>query len=163
DPLLVLQTAVLVRNEENNQVEKFRLVRPLGASALNPHVAVFEDLQAGVIGTYSFATYQITSVSLLEADPLIRAEHYLDGLEARCQGGDGLVMGYNGIRAISLDGAVRQVTWSVGPAGAETTASRNTEHNVWIEPFPVRRRAEFLEAVPRPPQRILDMTDDGAA
>src|SRR5262249_19588328 len=102
--------------------------------------------------------WRLTGVSLLEADPLLRARYYLDGLAAQFQVRDAQTVQYNGIRAIELDGAVYQVSWEVGPGGAETTAGRNTEHDIWVEPYPRRRRVEMLAAAelwvqPRP-QRV---------
>jgi hypothetical protein len=169
DPRLALNTAVLVRNADTNQIERFRLIRPVGNSgtAHNPHVAVYEDVQLGVIGSYTpertppdrlpgftgSGNWTLAGVDILEADPLLRAEHYLAGLAVQYQVRDAQTTGYNGLRAFDPDGAIQQITWSVGPGGAETVASRNTEHNVFVPPYPVRRRAEFLGTIPLPPQR----------
>lgn len=45
---------------------------------------------------------------------------------------------------MSLDGANMQVTWEVSGDGCHTTASRNSEHNIYVPQYPARRRAELL-------------------
>ena len=50
-----------------------------------------------------------------------------------------------GLEAIELDGAIRQISWSVGPGGTETRASRNVEHNVFVPDFKKKRAREEAE------------------
>jgi hypothetical protein len=50
---------------------------------------------------------------------------------------------YSGLRKIDLDGAIQQVTFSVGTSGgATTTASRNTEQFHYVLPYKERRLRE---------------------
>jgi hypothetical protein len=49
---------------------------------------------------------------------------------------------YAGLVPIALDGAIQQVTWSVGPGGATTRATRNCEHSLTAPPYPLRRLLE---------------------
>lgn len=49
---------------------------------------------------------------------------------------------YAGWLDISPDGAIQQVTWEVGPQGATTRASRNTESNPFVPTFQQNRRKE---------------------
>lgn len=158
-PTLQLQTAVNVRNPFTNAFEAYTEVRPLPLqnAATNPKVNVYLDIQLNITSTYSQPLQldaqgdqlplQVKSVSILEADPIIRANYYLNGMAAQYNLSAGLTRTYNGIRGINLDGAISQVTWCVGSRGAETTASRNTEHNVVVPTYPTRRRAESLPAV----------------
>jgi hypothetical protein len=63
------------------------------------------------------------------------ANFYLDAYQAEVQvitPGDAT---YAGLLPIPLDGAIRQVTWSTGPGGATTRASRNTEWNLAIPSY----------------------------
>lgn len=66
---------------------------------------------------------------------------------------------YAGIVNIAPDGAVQQVTWSVGGGPATTQASRNSEHSQYVPDFPERRRREVTNDFwgrqlfpPRPPE-----------
>lgn len=51
---------------------------------------------------------------------------------------------YAGLLFVSLDGAIRQITWNVGSDGATTQVSRNTESNPLVPHFRERR---FLEVM----------------
>lgn len=54
---------------------------------------------------------------------------------------------YAGIKQVTPDGAIQQVSWTVGAAGATTRASRNTEHDVLVPAYKVRRNQEKLRKV----------------
>lgn len=153
---LQLQTGCLVRDPVTNQIDQFVQVQDLGgASATNPRIYQHPDIQLNVTATFQtdplYINYGMpTGFSILELDPLARAQNYLaaHALEYLISGGQ--VLAYNGIIPIDLDGAIQQVSWSVGDGGAETTASRNTEHDAWIPQQPERRRAEFLAPALQP-------------
>jgi hypothetical protein len=152
EPELTLQTAVLVRNLDTNQLERFVKVAPLGGTAMtNPKMQVCPDVQLEITSTYDPNENTIQSVSVLDRDPLVRADYYLRGLASQYNLSKGATVEYNGIVPVGLDGAIQQVTWSVGPQGATTQASRNTEHSLWVPPYPDRRRAEYLPAAGGPP------------
>jgi hypothetical protein len=51
---------------------------------------------------------------------------------------------YAGLLPIELDGAVLQVTWSVGPQGTTTRAGRSTEYDLRIPSYNERRFFELL-------------------
>lgn len=144
EPTLVLETGVMVRNAETNALEVFSLSQNLGLNRGTQFAVVRRpDVQANVIGRYD-ANNNITRVDLLEADPLVRANYYLQGEKLKYQLRGALTVGYNGLQPIVLDGGIMQVTYSVGEGGAETVASRNMEHATWLPPFPERRRREML-------------------
>lgn len=95
----------------------------------------------------AFAIYNsiITGQDILEADPIFRANYYLDMMMRKYQIAQAQTVEYNGIVAISCDGAISQVTWSIGDGKkASTIASRNCEHSTYLPPYPARRRAENL-------------------
>lgn len=52
---------------------------------------------------------------------------------------------YPEIRNISPDGRIQQVTWSVGPNGATTKASENSEHKLTTPSYAERRRTAIAE------------------
>lgn len=157
-PDLVLQTGVFVRNAESNEIERM-LVKRLNANAkglTNLIVRNYDDVQLNVIGHYN-AQQNIVNVTNLEQDPFIRAEHYLDGMQAQYFATTAEIVEYNGFEAINLDGAIQQVTWEFGEQGCRTIASRNTEHQVYVPPYPARRRAEFLR--PAMEQNLMNAAD----
>lgn len=87
---------------------------------------------------------RLVRTELLDADALVRAGYYLDGMAAQYFPVVGETREYNGIVPIDLDGAVSQISWHVGDSGAYTEISRNTEHSVVVPPYPARRLREFL-------------------
>lgn len=105
-----------------------------------------EGVQLNLIGLYN-ADGSVAGARALEADAHNRASYYLAGLMAQYITGAALTRTYNGIQAIDCDGAIAQVSYSIGPGGAMTTASQNTEHSLYVPPYPARRRAEFLQPV----------------
>jgi hypothetical protein len=163
EPFLVLETAVLVRDAETNALTCYTQVVPLAgrASLTNPQMRLCPDVQLNVTSTYSVqlrnpdrfinegvGKHTVTGTRILEDDPIRRADYYLKGLARQYQLSQAQTIEYNGIKRIDLDGAISQVTWSVGSGGASTTASRGTEHDHWVPSYPARRRAEFLPAIP---------------
>jgi hypothetical protein len=104
-------------------------------------------VQLEVTSSYDKAN-NLLKYGLLEADAILRADYYISGMLQPYLVSAAQTLEYNGIAAISLDGAISQVTWNVGPQGASTTASRNTEHDVNIPPYPARRRREYLLPAP---------------
>lgn len=160
-PDLVLECAVQVRDPDTNQFDAYTRVEALPGqnSKTNPKVGYYPDVQLNVTCVYhtnasydaygnpTKVWYTFGNVQPLEADAILRANYYLNGLAAQYHLSGGQTIEYNGIRAINLDGAIQQVTWIVDGSGARTTASRNSEHNIYVPPYPARRRVEYLAAV----------------
>jgi hypothetical protein len=146
-PFLRLQCACNVRNPLTNAVERFTQIVPLPGQLTftNPKIERHEDVQLNVTSIYNGTT--LTFVSILEADPFARAAYYLAGLAAQYELPDAQVIEYNGIHNIQLDGAIAQITWSIGSGGASSTVSRNTEHHLFVPSYPDRRRAEGIPAL----------------
>lgn len=111
----------------------------------NHAVKMCDDIQEEFFGVYSAALVLLKS-QRVDQDALARANHYLDTMTVQYLYERGLTREYNGIKFIDCDGGIQQVTWEVGPNGASTVASQNTEHSVYIPPYPARRRKEFLAA-----------------
>ena len=71
------------------------------------------------------------------------AKHYLDAVENELKRIDQAASAqYAGIVDISPDGAIQQVSWEIGPRGALTRASRNTEDVPFVPSYAERRRIE---------------------
>ena len=118
-PFLALQTAVAVRDADTNQIVRFQQIVPLpGQNAVTlPRMELHEDIQVNVTTLYG-PTNNLLAVTILETDPYARASFYLAGLAAQYRFADAQTVEYNGIRVIDLDGAIQQVSWSVGAGGA---------------------------------------------
>src|SRR5581483_8966397 len=158
--LLTLQTGVLVRDPDTNQRVPYVQTQPMpNATADTPaKYQVYSDVQLGVIGQYD-DNGKIVNVTILDADPLNRAQYYLNGLALQYLPSGGQIAEYNGLLPISVDGAIQQVTWSVGPDGCSTTAGRNTEHDYRVPGYPARR---FFELLPPVQQLNLNANRDAA-
>jgi hypothetical protein len=161
--VLTLETGVLLLDAETNELvrwteEKLELG---GRGAVEWQLR--EDIQVGVVGVYKedeeLASYVFEG---LEDDARPRAKHYLDGMAARYQLTGGETKQYIGIVPVEPDGLRQQVTWSVGPGGATTLASSNSEHDAFVPSYPERRRKENLppdasaRAANREEQRRVD-------
>jgi hypothetical protein len=144
-PKLILETGVLIHDAETNELARYRAVS-LNAAAkgiTNLLVRHHPDVQLNLIGQYD-SDNKILGVQLLEQDAINRANHYLQGMKIQYFPTASEIREYNGFMGINLDGAVRQVTWDFGPRGCKTTAGLNTEHSIYVPPYPQRRRREFL-------------------
>jgi len=70
------------------------------------------------------------------------AENFLDAAEASFETVETDFVEYAGLVPINPDGAISQVSWSGGPAGTVTRASRNSEFSLTVPSYAERRRAE---------------------
>lgn len=148
-PTLTLETGCNVRDAETNQLVCFiRSRRIPGQSGQSFFTQTKPDIQLNVTATYSNEGIPRT-VSILESDPINRADYYLAGMSLQYISDAAQTNKYNGIKAIPVDGAVGQVTWEVGENGVQTTASRNSEHSLFVPNYPARRRIEFLAPAQR--------------
>ena len=155
EPQLVLQTAVHIRDGTTQQLVPYTDTRRIRSG--NTIMTVRRpDVQLNVYGEYEFNSRQkvpnwrLKGAKILEADAILRARYYLDGTIFQFQLKPGVVQKYNGIIPIGMDGRIMQVTYSVrGGQGCDTLVSLNGEHDTWVAPYPVRRRAENLAAVDR--------------
>jgi len=71
-------------------------------------------------------------------------EHYLDALVKEYEPRPATTIQYAGLVPIEPDGAIQQVTWTVGGSGATTHASRNIEGHRVTPSYKERRRQENL-------------------
>lgn len=144
-PELVLETGCYIEDAETGQVARFTQSDALGGPA-PVEWSVREDLQLGVVGTYTTA-HALTGYTFVdEADAKARSRYYLDGMKRKYQLPVGETRQYVGVWPIDPDGLIQQVSLSVGSAGPTTVASTNTEHSSVIPTYPTRRRAENLPA-----------------
>jgi hypothetical protein len=182
---VTLETGVFVRDNETNQLVAWTLRRPLGSEPgqkiFGDEIIKRPDIKIGVIGNYDFTLQlgrtaairarqaagemqiydsTLTGATFLEDDPLFRANHYLDGAMLKYQLKSAQTVEYNGIVPIACDGAIAQVTWSIGGGKkSSTTASRNCEHSTYLPPYPARRRAELLRPANQRDEGAIDLME----
>ncbi len=143
---VTLQTACNVRDPVTNQVLRYEQAAPVpGATASDePGVVKRGDVQLNWVAIYDPVTNQVTS--LVNDLPLAQtlASIYLGADVVKWLPAPGSDIEYNGLVPIPLDGAVQQVTWSVGGGGARTRASLNMEHAIHLPTLPMRRWLDYL-------------------
>jgi hypothetical protein len=165
-PKVVMETAVYVKDILTGVPDTFLAwqATPTGGIKTSqtddlpedPHLIewhVHPDVESPVVNTYTVAEdtddHEHDETQYPDQDDaLSRCEHYLASHWRRHQLTGGETATYAGVWEIKLDGAVAQVSWSIGPGGPTTVASRNTEHAVAVLPYPARRRAENLAPDP---------------
>lgn len=116
------------------------------------------ELQAQIFATYSpgspglFPTWNYLRplTDLNEA-----AQHYVDGAAQKYITTGAADSTYMGLKTIDTDGAIKQVTWSVGPEGPTTRASRNSEPHPLVRPYKFVRFLEMLSQLARDPRALL--------
>ena len=160
EPTLAIQTAVNILNAATNQLECFTKIVPVpgagpvltvqngfdNTSTTLPQMSRRTDVQMDVTSAYG-AVNNLLGFGLENTDAIARANFYLAGMLQPYIPSAAQTLEYNGIVPLACDGAITQVTWSVGGQGATTTASLNTEHDVNIPPYPARRRREYLPPI----------------
>lgn len=152
DPEFVLVTGCLVRENDTNQFVCFEYSEELenAPSQTNFLIKTYPDIQENIVGEYDENWNLTGDVELQqdESDAFLRAKYYTDSLKLQFLPSTAETREYNGFMAIDLDGAISQVTWECGPDGCFTVASRNSEHSIFMPPYPARRRAENLPPAP---------------
>lgn len=144
--VVFLETAVQIRDPDTNAVVRYERAYtfPGPAYGTGPKVIRKDDVQQNYAGVYDPLTNRLVTTRVDIPDADARADYYLLGEAAQWNNPQAAEVLYNGILPIAVDGAVQQVTWSVGPDGASTHASRNSEHNVFVPTLPERRRLDHL-------------------
>lgn len=144
---IVLQTGYQVRDPDTNQVERLVLqVQTSGPRLGTPTLVIRqEDVELFVVGGYDGATHTLVSHLSNADEAFARARYYLGQQLARLGAIAGLEREYNGLMPIWCDGSIQQVTWRIDlTSGAETQASKDSEHNLYVPTYPERLRAEYL-------------------
>jgi hypothetical protein len=151
DPLLVLETACLVKDPDLGNLIRYEQSLQLGGNA-PPQWESHDDVGIGVIALYqdsqgggpqnTYLGWKYGDGDL--ADATGRSNYYLQGMAAKIQIPQGQHNAYIGIYPIDLDGCVQQVSYSVDGHGPSSHIGLNTEFSVSIPNYPQRRRAENL-------------------
>jgi len=145
---IVLETGCNVRDAVTNAiatVEGFADF-PLPHFGTPPLYIHRDDVQTTILGIYNDDHKLIASLTDYP-EAKAKVAYYLDSYARQFRDNVAQDRVYNGLELIWLDGAIAQVTWSIGERGAETQASRNTEHSKYIQPYFVRRKNEAMDAI----------------
>jgi hypothetical protein len=134
---LRLRVAVSLRDSETRAWKHHERERDFGELGTEPRYVVKPDVVLNILAADEDNLDDVNE----------RLDYYLDALEASYQVSDAGSITYIGFKALEPDGAIRQITWSVGEDGkAYTRASRNREEvNVDVS-YAERRLSEKIAA-----------------
>lgn len=102
-------------------------------------VATFDQYKAGLD-----VPLKVFKVITNKAEVEQKARYYIASEQQACAPKESVSYSYPYIIRIELDGAIQQVTWSVGESGATTQAGRNNEFNLQVPSYNERRSVEIL-------------------
>lgn len=148
-PDLVLECCCEVTDNAANFYRRDYVERMIpGGADTEPLVIVKDDILSTVTATYHSNPVTATDLERVR-DNLPEVEQYanpiIDAELKRFELDDAGDKTYTGLRPIYPDGAIQQVTWSVGGGSVNnpsTRASRQTEHNLNVPLYPQRRQNE---------------------
>lgn len=116
-----------------------------------------DEIEKWVKGVYDFDG-NVTGLLTNEADVNVEADAYLAAALAEFQTTLPQEVAYAGLVPISLDGAIQQVSWQMGPEGCTTRASRNSEFAAAVPEHKTRRFFEVLRGKVGPTlQKVIDL------
>jgi hypothetical protein len=139
--ILTLRVAVTVRDEETRGVDRYSktVFLPEPDFGTADRIIMKEDHCLSVMPDY-VANSQVESVDDNSDDLDQEADYYLNAFQLEMQPKDAKDVTYVGIWPVDLDGAIRQVTFMVGPRGHLTRASLNYEYHPLVPSYEERRQ-----------------------
>jgi hypothetical protein len=154
---LALRCAVNVQDATTRAWERYLRDRDLPGPRhdTGPRVLRREEILLDVIPVYDL-DHKVKETLSTKKFCDREADYYLDAAAREYQTTNPNDATYPGIVPINPDGAIWQVTWSVGPEGAITRASRNTEFHPNVPPFRERRAVEKMRKNEAIVQRLQD-------
>jgi len=125
---LDLETAYLVLDANSCQHYRYSKERDTGDPKLGtePKILRHDEIEHTKQAEYG-SDCQVVGVFTNTQQVEKEADHWLDAEVNAIQTVQTKDIEYADIRAIDVDGAIQQVSWSVGPSGGKTRASRNDE------------------------------------
>lgn len=144
-PILFLRTSCYVRDRYTFTLSRYErgLVYPGGSWGTGPRVLRHDEIEYKVRTNYQ-DDGRVTGVTTNEAQVISEADYALAATDLEYQTTSPVEVEYAGLVPISPDGAIQQVTWSVGLGGAKTRAGRNNEFNPAVPPYRERRLYEQI-------------------
>jgi len=145
EPELKLRASCNVRDATTQAPERYTVTRSIGNRNDATLYVQKPDIVCRCIPTYG-DKFKVSSLTDNSSDVEVECNYYLDQLSADYQTVEGASVPYAGMIRQDLDGAIRQVTWSINESGTITTISRNTESRTRGTPYVRRRTAERAAA-----------------
>jgi hypothetical protein len=145
---VILECAFNLRDAETNGLVCMEATRPFPPPhfGTDPLTIVREDVQVTQIGVYDENHRLIGAVS----DNLVQArqklDYYLAQYAAQFEVTAAQARTYAGIHRFELNGAIQQITWTVG-AGSKTVVSRNSEHSKFGNRYPQRQKMAAMDPI----------------
>jgi hypothetical protein len=142
--VLRLRVACTINDPKTGAPVRYARSRRTGTKAQTPTRYIRHDeISPGVIPIYNksfIATKLDNNRKLIDRE----CDYYLDAALKDYELNLPQTITYSGLWKIDLDGAIQQVTFSVGSdSGAITTVSRNTEQYRYVIPYKERRMQEI--------------------
>jgi hypothetical protein len=144
-PELRLRASCNVRDPTTQTPKRYAVTRSVGNRNDATLYVQKPDVVRRYIPTYG-AGFKVTGLTDNRSDVDAECNHYLDQLAADYQTVEGATVPYAGLIRQDLDGAIRQVVWSINEGGTTTAISRNTESRTRGTPYVRRRQAERAAA-----------------
>lgn len=145
-PLILLYTSMQIRSEVGQVPSRFEWGGTLaGVPDLGcpPEIIRHPELGAVFRAVRRDRDKALVTVASNLDDIIPPAEYFLNAANAKYNADVATDRTYAGVVPIEPNGAIQQVTWSVGGGQPATTrASRNTEHSTYLPSYPERRRNE---------------------
>ncbi len=144
---LYLRTAVSLKDRGTRAPVRYLRERDLGGDIAGAvKIVKHEEIQLSYVTNYADVAPVTTSN---RADVNREADYYLTAAERDYELKFPQEITYMGLRKIQLDGAVLQVTLTLGPQGFTTKASRSDEFSNIVPPYRERRMLEQVNAAAR--------------
>jgi hypothetical protein len=145
---LYLTTISKIENATTRQLERYTRERrlPGQSQGTGPRILHQEEIVQWVKASYDRLTNVVQNVtSNINLDLNTQADYVLDAAQQELLQPESKELAYAGLKAIEPDGAIQQVSWQIGPGGATTQASLNSEFDFAVPSYKERQRQEFVQ------------------
>lgn len=146
---ITLETSFTILDFDTRQHDRF--VRELQLS-VGDAVQIIRRDEVVLTERAVYIGGDVSSIIDNQVDVETEADHYLDAVKDQHQKVTAFEVEYAGLITINLDGAIQQITYSVGPGACRTRISRNNEHDLAIPSYERRREIEQVRLDPLDPK-----------
>ena len=149
-PDLYLHIAVHVKDPDTLIPLRYEKEITMPGPALGTGTQIIrqEDVRLELIADYD-VNGNVTGVRDNKSDCDAAADYYLNAAKESWNRPAVGNAQHVGVPDYAIDGAIQQITYSVGPGGCTATVSRGTQHDRAILPYKERRRVEETSAAAR--------------
>jgi hypothetical protein len=148
-PVLYLRTACSVRDPQTFAFVRSIYTIPLGGTwNTGTKIVKRDEIVLGSIANWDVAGGSMRSLGTSDNSQDVQAEsqYYANAATLEFQLTDPQEIHYAGLVPISPDGAIQQITWSVGTPWTTTRVCRNNEFSPAVPPYRTRRLFEMLKS-----------------